>query len=1050
MVDIIARLKIRAEEFSRGSRVAFGGFERDAGEAGDRAGSAFSKRFSVGMGSLLTGAGVATMFAIGKQAMDQVSDLKKQSQQLAVSTDALQEYRYAASQVGVTQDDLSDSFADLMSKIGDARSGGKAAGEAFRDLGIDVTSASGAAKDTSDVMGELVGRLQSISDPIEQARLKAELFGDGWRQIDPLLSSGASRIHELREAAHRLGMVLGEDQIQNADETARKLEDVKRVLEANIASIVTRNSDAIIGLANAMGWAADKANLFFKTMQGHDRIQRDEGGLAAFFASPAKQAVASDPVKYLQMRNGAVERAAANVNRLRAEGASKLRMDFALRQMQDALRLQQPALQEVRWSKVKPDYSGVTTYRPTTPAPQKSTQPGRGAKSGGGGSSSGPIDAERQTEKQDEAEKRLRDSLNETIQQQRDSQRLTEMRTQGLTREADVQEVLLDLARQFPGLEGTSTEEAAKQLGIRKEQVEPLRQIYELLKQIKTTETNKKYDDQAEKDRIERAKAAQAEINKLQQEAAEQQRRSMEDLSRYYYDLFSGNAGNIWQDFKREGTEVISMLAAQWTVAMLTGQKFDASSALGGMSGLGGYGGPATTLMTALFSGRGNSLANAVAAEGGSTEQIQAAVQMSKSLGTTSQQLGSLNKYLAGIGAGQAVSGLAGAIGVRQSSTAALAGSVIGTAIGGPLGGAIGGLITGTIGGLFKKTKKGSVSLNIEDGQAAVGDAYGNSASYRRNAIALGGGVADQLNSIADALGVDLTGNASVSIGQRKAKFVVDTTGHRRTKGSGTKSYDTEEEAIEAAVRDALQDGVLGPVSEASKRLLLSGQDLDKALQKAVAIESIPKALEARLDPVGYAIDQLNEKWADTIKALQEGGATVEQMTEAQQLYALELDDVKNNTVGAAQSLKDFLSAMNAGSASPLSLREQEETAKASLTTYLDKINRGDTIDQDAYQAAAQTFLDIERQMYGSTAKYFEAFDAIQAATSTAIASIDNATPIRTSADPFIQDTATASKATASSASNIETLMRQLVDQNAKLMAALQSNSDFVGAARNF
>jgi len=125
MVDIIARLKIRAEEFSRGTRAAFGGLEREAAQAGDRAGSEFGKRFSGGMGSLLAGAGVATIAALGKQALDQVADLKKQSQQLAVSTDALQEYRYAASQVGVTQDVLSDSFGDLLSKIGQARSGGK-------------------------------------------------------------------------------------------------------------------------------------------------------------------------------------------------------------------------------------------------------------------------------------------------------------------------------------------------------------------------------------------------------------------------------------------------------------------------------------------------------------------------------------------------------------------------------------------------------------------------------------------------------------------------------------------------------------------------------------------------------------------------------------------------------------------------------------------------------------------------------------------------------------------------------------------------------------
>jgi len=921
-----------------------------------------------------------------------------------------------------------------------------------------VTSASGSAKNTSDVMGELIDRLSAISDPIKRAQAEAELFGEGWRRIDPLLSAGTGRINELRDAAHQLGNVLSEDQIQKADETAQKLAQVKQVLEAKISGIVANNSDAVMGLANALGIAAEKADWFFKTMQGVDRIKRDEGWFAGFFSSPSRQLTASDPVKYLQSRTRDLEQATATRRRLERQGTSGPILDYARRNEQGALKLLQPALQEVRWMQVARNNRPTAAPIVPLPSPAGSGNSGRSAGAGrasGGGRASGMSEEQRAIESARKEEERLSGSLDENIQRQRDIARLADLRAEKGDLIADREQAILDIARQFPDLEGATVQTLMDKFHITEDQAKADLERYETLKKIAVEEVNA---DAARKQAAEDAKAradaerkAQEELDRMREEAAEQQRRSMEDLSRYYYDLFSGNAGNIWQDFKREGTEVISMLAAQWTIAMLTGQKFDVSTALGGMSGLGGYGGPATTLISSLLNGRGrgSDLASAAAAEGGTADQIAAAAKMSKSLGSTSQQLGSLNKYLAGIGAGQAVSGLAGAIGVRQSSTAALAGSVIGTAIGGPLGGAIGGLISGTIGGLFKKTKKGSVSLNIEDGQAAVGDAYGNSASYRRNAKALGGGVADQLNSIADALGVDLTGNASVSIGQRKDKFVVDTTGKRRTKGSGTLSFDTEEEAIEAAVRDALQDGVLGPVSDASKRLLLSGQDLDKALQKAVAIEVIPKALQARLDPVGYAIDQLNDKWADTIKALQEGGASVEQMAQAQQLYSLELEDVKNNTVGAAKSLKDFLSAMNAGSASPLSLRDQEAAAKASLSTYLDQINRGQTIDQDAYQSAAQTFLDIERQLYGSTAKYFEAFDAIQAATSTAIASIDNATPIRTTSDPFNQTTATASQATAANTSNIATLIQQT---NALLekLAATAAASGYIGTSRNF
>ncbi len=354
-------------------------------------------------------------------------------------------------------------------------------------------------------------------------------------------------------------------------------------------------------------------------------------------------------------------------------------------------------------------------------------------------------------------------------------------------------------------------------------------------------------------------------------------------------------------------------------------------------------------------------------------------------------------------------------------------GSLAGAAVGGPIGSVIGGIIGGTIGGLFSKTKKASSTLSLVDGEVVAGDARGNSGSYRSNANKLGGGVSDVLNDIAHRLDGELGGRLSVSIGQRKKNFVVDPTGQGRTKGAGVLSFKDEQDAVEAAIRDALSDGVLQGISAASQRILKSGKDLDRALQKAVTIESIPKELKRRLDPVGFAIDEVTKRFADIRKTLLEAGGSAEQMAEAQKLYNLELADAKASAGGAADSLKDFLQSLKAGSGSYLSLTDQETNARAALQPYLDQIGRGESIDQQKYLEASQTFLDIERELYGSTSKFFDALSEIQAATGKAISTIDNAAPIRTTSDPFIQETAQAAKATAASASNLQTLMAQAV-----------------------
>jgi hypothetical protein len=67
-----------------------------------------------------------------------------------------------------------------------------------------------------------------------------------------MLSGGSKALNELAAAADKLGIVLSDEQIQKADETADKLDALKTVLSARIAGVVADNSSAILGLANAL------------------------------------------------------------------------------------------------------------------------------------------------------------------------------------------------------------------------------------------------------------------------------------------------------------------------------------------------------------------------------------------------------------------------------------------------------------------------------------------------------------------------------------------------------------------------------------------------------------------------------------------------------------------------------------------------------------------------------------------------------------------------------------------------------------------------------
>ncbi|WP_156679345.1 tape measure protein [Sphingomonas profundi] len=518
-------------------------------------------------------------------------------------------------------------------------------------------------------------------------------------------------------------------------------------------------------------------------------------------------------------------------------------------------------------------------------------------------------------------------------------------------------------------------------------------------------ESDRRFND--EQDRREQAARAQAEIDA---QTYRRQEDNVRDLADFYASAFEGGSGSIWKSFKRQGLAVISEIAARYTLALLSGK----STNLGGIiSSASGTGSPLGSLLGSIGSIGGLLKGGSTAAGGG--------------INNVSQVLG-FAETAGGGGAVAAGGGLLGGASGLAGSLSAAAPYLAVAAVALPV-----------ISKLLKKTKKGSSTIGFTGDELGITSTTGNSAKFKAASIDAAGSVIEGLQNIADQLGGSLAGNPSVSIGVRHGDYRVDTSGRGITKkAKGAIDFDGDQEAaVKYAIADALKDGVLTGVSAATKRLLESGGDLDAQLQKAVTLESIPKLLKARLDPVGAAVDAVTEKFAGMVKILDESGASAEQRADAEKLYRLELEDARKSAGDAAESLKAFLDGMKTGSDSPYSLRDQETAARAALDPYLADINAGVSIDQQKYLAAAQSFLDVERELYGSTQAYFDALNTVQAATGKAIATIGNATPITgaAAADPFAKATAAAAEKTATATSTATDLLDQMSGQLGDLPA---------------
>lgn len=1059
--DVVARLRLRAENFSREVRKAFDPVPSEADRAGRAAGVRMGAGIGAGLRSALGGLAIGTVVReiaqVAQRAVEFGVELGNNARALNTNVEELQAYREAANSVGVANKVMDDGLQELFQSITKAAAGGKDQAAAFQALGISLVDTSGHARTTTAVMGEVVDKLSAIPDPLRQAQIGTELFGQKWRDIAPLLDAGSEGLRDLTDSILATGDALSTKEIQELNRINAEFERMQTTLERDISRAVAANADAIVGLGNALGWVAGKAvsaaSALLQFRSGFANLRETRGWLEALNATPGEAmawssrsgAAAQTRQEAASIRRGfsSPQDYAVDLVFNRGSRMARLRqLESELPKLDEGAFLDQFGFRRGANGKISifgDDASAMPSLPSETTGGSSAGGKPRGA-SAANDNSRALREQQRAAERLREQYARMEESLDRALSDQRDAAAVENLRAAGLERMADQQEALNKTNDRWRDIAGKTAKEVSEQLQVTTADAQELLDKLEQVRNGEVVRIDVEFDRRSaaaiQKDiqsRLDDVFARQnAEIQAAWEASDEAARRHFEDLSSFYFDLFDGNTRNIWDNFKRLGLNALAELAAHQTMQLLAGKKVDV---------------------------------------GGSLKELFSA------------QKGDL---IGGMSKGALASTIADAIGIRQSKTGAMVGSAIGSVLPIPFGGAIGGLLGGTIGGLFKKSKWGTAVLS----GGADPSIAGNKATLRSSAGGAAGSVQDTLAMIANQLGGDL-GSYNVSIGQYKDKWRVSTSGYTgklKLGKNGVVDFGKEgqEEAIRYAIRDALADGAIRGISDAAQRILRSGQDIEVALEKAVSIESIPKLLKARLDPLGAALDEIDGKFEKLAATLREGGGSAEQIAQARQLWQLERADAIAEIGQASAVLHDYLKSLRVGPDSPLSLRTQAADAEAAMAPYLSQIRAAEdakakydeltaskaaggtvrdadikaakdaaaaaaaAIDQTGFRDSAALFLDVSRQLGGSTRAFFDQFDRIQGLTNSAIALVENAVPLRADEkDPFAALTARSTEAAANILGDHTALLNGILN-GIQSLGGTVGGSGFIGSDRGF
>lgn len=276
----------------------------------DRAVGDLNKFASVAKKALAAVAGFASIrgaLSLAQDAIDSAAALNDLSKSLGISTEALSELQYVAEQSGSNLEGLTTGLKKLGTQAVEASQKAGGARDAFRLIGVSVTDAAGKLKPTEQLLLDVSEKFAMYKDGAAKAAAAQDIFGKSGADLIPFLNNGRAGIEQLRAEAARLGLTIGTDTAQAANDFNSSVDRLKKSFTGVVNGIVTKMLPALMSLVtrfeelvkegNGVNYFLEGlGNVFKFVTAGATRLYyfisnlgRQLGALAAIIASVFKQ-----------------------------------------------------------------------------------------------------------------------------------------------------------------------------------------------------------------------------------------------------------------------------------------------------------------------------------------------------------------------------------------------------------------------------------------------------------------------------------------------------------------------------------------------------------------------------------------------------------------------------------------------------------------------------------------------------------------------------------------------------------------------------------------
>jgi len=219
---------------------------------------------------LLTGLTTAMGFLILRQTslIDRLGKIKTTT---GFSTQALQSFRLAAEQAGVSSDQADVALRRFSRRFGEAARGTGELLPALRRLGIAVRDQNGDVRDMEDVLFDFADGIKATKGESQQLSLAFKAFDSEGAELVGTLKDGSEGLRQIFEQAERFNLILDDELIKNVEVFRDALSlftfQVTSLAQAVVAQLTPALTELLINgilkLAEAMPTVDEK----FKSLQ---------------------------------------------------------------------------------------------------------------------------------------------------------------------------------------------------------------------------------------------------------------------------------------------------------------------------------------------------------------------------------------------------------------------------------------------------------------------------------------------------------------------------------------------------------------------------------------------------------------------------------------------------------------------------------------------------------------------------------------------------------------------------------------------------------------